>query len=222
MQVVVRATFGLAMLAACHTTEHAFADAPSGDSKSNPDDAAGSGGLTLTWSLQPAVPGSPATNISVEEVAFLLVDADITGDAGDLKSTATELHWISGTPAPAPIEFPSAPIGLYSKVSLDIDGQLADNSWWINGYATVNGTSLPFKIYDLKTLDISLDISTQLSPGQPATIPILIELDHAFDAIDFTMIDNQDGTLVLDTYDDYMPTFEANLAQSFVVKSSTQ
>jgi hypothetical protein len=220
MQVVVRATLALIIFGACHTTVHDRPDAPMGDGAKPDDSGVGSAGLSITWAVTPMVPGNPTTAISVSDIAFLLVDADITGDSGSVMSQAATLEWMDGKTPPKPIVLPSAPIGLYSKVALDIDGQLVDNSWWINGSAMVNGSNLPFKIYDRNSLPIALDIDTMLSPGKSVTVAIDVDLGHVFDAIDFSKIDNDDGTLVLDTDDDYMPTFVANLGSSFTVQTT--
>jgi hypothetical protein len=161
--------------------------------------------------------------VSIDWLAFKLVDAEVTGDAGFVRSRGEMLYWMNGTPAPEPIEFPSAPIGLYSKVALDIDGQTVDNSWWITGHATVNGTNRPFEIYYWDSLAISLDTSIQLSPGQPATIPILIKLDQAFSQVDFTQFDLETDpktgllTLSLSTNAPYMATFLQHLTSSIVI-----
>jgi hypothetical protein len=220
MQVVVRATLALSIFGACHTTGHDRPDAGTVGDGAKPDGGVGSAGLSITWAVTPMVPGNPTTAISVSDIAFLLVDADITGDSGSVTSKAATLEWMDGKTPPPPIVFPSAPIGLYSKVALDVDGQLVDNSWWINGSATVNGSNLPFKIYDRNTFPVSLDIDTMLSPGKSVTIAINVDLGHVFDAIDFSKVDNDEGTLVLSTDDDYMPTFVANLGSSFTVQTT--
>lgn len=219
MQVVVRATLALSIFGACHSPAHDRPDATIGDG-ARPDSSEGGAGLSITWAVSPSVPAAPATGVNVTDVAFLLVDANVTGDSGSVMSQATKLEWMTGMAQPKPTVFPSAPIGLYSKVALDIDGQLVDNSWWINGTAMVNGMTLPFKIYNRNTMPVSLDIDTMLSPGKSVTVAIAVDLTHAFDAIDFTKIDNDDGTLVLDTDDDYMPTFVANLVSSFDVQTT--
>jgi hypothetical protein len=229
MQVVVRATLALIIFGACHTTVHDRPDAGTVGDGAKPDaPGSGSAGLSITWAVTPNIPGNPTTEVSVTDIAFLLVDANVTGDSGSVMSPALKLEWcepstceVSGAvTSPHPVEFPSAPIGLYSKVALDIDGQLVDNSWWINGSAMVNGSNLPFKIYDRNSLPIALDIDTMLSPGKSVTVAIDVDLGHVFDAIDFSKIDNDDGTLVLDTDDDYMPTFVANLGSSFTVQTT--
>jgi hypothetical protein len=215
MQAVVRTAFLVGTICACHTSQMNTPDAAGADASTTGP------GLTVSWALQPKIPGNVKENVWVDEATFKLDSLNVTGDAASVAlPDEVDLTWDDdGTPAP--LTFPSAPTGLYSKLSLRVDGQLVDNSYWINGHVMVEGTMYPFKIYDRDYLDISLYQDETLAPGGSVEVPVLIELDHALDGIDWSKIDNESGTLVLDTLDSYMQTFRANLVQSFVIKSSS-
>jgi hypothetical protein len=212
MQAVVRIWLLGGALCACHVSSTHTPDG--GDDQ---QDAAGTG-LTVTFSVQPQVPGSPKNGVQIDEAVFKMLSLRVTGDAASVSSPSEiDLAWRAEV-APDPVVFASAPTGLYSKVSLRIDGQLLDNSYWINGTAVLNGTTYPFHIYDRNYLDVALYKDEILAPGGSVTIGVLVELDHAINDIDWSMVDLDNGTLTLDTFDGYMPTFRANLIQSFVIK----
>jgi hypothetical protein len=206
---VLRIAFLVGVVAACHTSD---SGAPDGG---NQHDAPASG-LHVNWLIKPSVPGT-ISNATVETVVFKLATLRVTGDAGSISTPASvDLHWEENE-EPKPVDFAAAPSGLYSKLALRIDGQLLDNSYWILGHVTVNGTVYPFKIYDRDYLDIPLAIAASLAPGHGANVVVRVRLDQAVGAIDWTKIDNENGTLVLDTLDAWMPTFRQKLVDAFEV-----
>lgn len=216
MQALVRTASFVVLTCACHTSAMNTPDAGDGN---NPDGAPGPAGLSVPIGIQPMTPGPLTDGVTVEEVTFKLSSLRVTGDAAQVATPAEiDLTWSDGM-EPAPVVFADAPTGLYSKETLRIDGQLVDNSYWINGHATVNGTVYPFKIYDRDYLEIYLYGNAQLQPGGSAQVPLLFELDHALEAIDWTKVELDNGVLTLDTFDSYMPTFRAKVIESFVVKS---
>lgn len=216
MQALVRTASFVVLLCACHTTA---SNHPDGGSDDDGDAQVGPAGLSIPIAIQPSTPGPVKDGVTVEEVTFKLLSLRVTGDAAQVATpTEIDLTWKDGV-EPAPVVFADAPTGLYSKETLRIDGQLTDNSYWINGHATVNGNVYPFKIYDRDYLEIYLYGDAQLAPGGSAQVPLLFELDHALESIDWSLVDNDNGTLVLDTFDSYMPTFRAKVIESFVVKS---
>ncbi len=215
MQAAVRTIFVGGLLCACHVSPM-----HSPDGGDDHPDATGAAGLSVSFATQPTVPGSPKDGVTIEEVTFKMLSMSVTGDAAQVSTPSEiDLTWKAGE-SPDTVVFASAPTGLYSKLSMRMDGQLLDNSYWINGHATVNGTTYPFKIYDRDYLEVYLYSDEMLAPGGSVTIPVLVELDQAVNDIDWTLVDNENGTLVLDTFDSYMVTFRANLTQSFVIKSS--
>jgi hypothetical protein len=214
MQAAVRTIFVGGLLCACHTSPMHTPDG--GDDE---HDAPGVAGLSVSFATQPAVPGPLQDGVTIEEVTFKMLSLSVTGDAAQVSTpNEIDLSWKAGV-SPDSVVFASAPTGVYSKLSMRMDGQLLDNSYWINGHATVNGTVYPFHIYDRDFLEIYLYSDEMLAPGGSVTIPVAVELDKAVGAIDWTLIDLDNGVLTLDTFDSYMPTFRANVTQSFVIKN---
>lgn len=217
MQALIRTALISAFACACHSSPSNTPDADDGDHQDGP---AGSAGLTVTFTIQPQTPGMVNDGISVDEVTFKLQSLRVAGDAAQVATPAElDLTWKAGV-EPAPIVFDSAPTGLYSKETIRIDGQLVDNSYWINGHATRDGTLYPFKIYDRDFLELYLYGDAMLAPGGSANVSILFELDHAIESVDWSQVDLDSGTLVLDTFDSYMQTFRAKVIESFVVKQA--
>ncbi len=215
MQALVRTALFVVLACACHTSGMNVPDG--GDNEQ--DSGAGEAGLSVPIAIQPMTPGPVSDGVTVDEVTFKLASLRVTGDAAQVATPAEiDLTWKDGV-EPAPIVFADAPTGLYSKETLRIDGQLVDNSYWINGHATVNGNVYPFKIYDRDYLEIYLYGNAELAPGGSAQVPLVFELDHALDSVDWSQVDLDNGTLILDTYDSYMPTFRAKVVESFVVRS---
>lgn len=214
MHALARTAILVVLACACHTSQMGTPDG--GD---DPHDA-GPTGLTVSFSIQPEIPGPVKDYMTVDEVTFKLQSLRVAGDAAQVATPAEiDLTW-KGEVQPAPIVFDSAPTGLYSKETLRVDGQLVDNSYWINGHVTVAGVTSPFKIYDRDYLEFYLYGDANLAPGGSAQVTVLFELDHALESIDWTKVDSDNGTYVLDTLDGYMPTFRARVIESFVVKSS--
>ena len=214
MQAVVRATLIGALLCACHTSQMNVPDG--GDDH---HDGGNGTGLSVVFSIKPQVPGDVGNNATVDEAVFKLSTLQLTGDAASVSTpNEIDLAWREGA-GPDSINFPSAPTGVYSKLSLRIDGQLTDNSYWINGHAQVNGTTYPFKIYDRDYLAIALYPDTELQPGGSAQIGVEIAIDNALGVIDWSKVDNENGTLVLDTFDSFMPTFRQKMTESFALHS---
>ncbi|HUJ57365.1 MAG TPA: hypothetical protein VLX92_02700 [Kofleriaceae bacterium] len=218
MQSVVRGVVIAALFGACGASHH---DHPDGSMPG--DDGGGSAGLTVPWSLTFDVPGDvPGSTFDaeVDEVVFKVLSLEVTGDAGSVQiPKEVDVGWDT-TSKPDAIVFPSAPVGLYSKLSIRVDGQLADNSFWINGHATVGGTTYPFKIYDRYFLTMTIDLNTMLSPDGSASIPIQVQLDQALNTLDFSKLDRDDDTITLDNGDfTTMTAFEKALEQAFVTKA---
>lgn len=215
MQAVVRTALISAIACACHVSS---SNTPDADNGNHGDGATGSAGLTVTFSIQPQTPGPVKDGVTVEEVTFKLASLRVAGDAAQVATpNEIDLSWKDGE-QPEPVLFATAPTGLYSKETIRIDGQLVDNSYWINGHATRDGNVYPFKIYDRNYLELYLYGDAMLAPGGSASISILFELDHALESVDWTQVDLDNGTLVLDTFDSYMQTFRAKVIESFVVK----
>ncbi len=175
-------------------------------------------GLTITWSARPAaIPGDAGSDITVTSMLFRISNLRVIGDAGpgDTRTSADGLQvaWSQGT-TPASIVFGDAPPGLYSHVILLADGNLTDYSYELAGTARVNGNVMPYKIHDRSPIGVSLETSTMLDPGHGTSLGIVVNIDQALQSLDFTELSNNNGTLVLDTFDDPMTDFRKKMVSS--------
>jgi hypothetical protein len=219
MQTVVRITLLAASMCACSSGTRATPDGGNPGS----DGPSGGAGLHVQWGITPAVPGQTGTNVTVKSVLFRVDDLRVIGDAGsgDPRTSREDfqLSWMENQ-QPEPIAFPDAPTGLYSKVTIQADGHLVDDSYAIAGTARVSDVTWDFQIHDREALTANIDIMTTLDPGGEANVPIRVRLDHALGVIDFSTLRQDGGHLELDTLDTQMATFRAALATSFVYDTS--
>ena len=196
-----------------------------------PDGSSGSGdgphtgaGITVPWSTNPpAFPGTVDSNISVTSATFRIATFEVIGDAGptgDTTQVGVEADWTT-TAMPMPIEFRSAPPGVYSKLSAHLDGALIDESLEISGMAQVSGNMTPFKIHDRNDVAISLDVSGTLVAGAELTFPLHVDFQKALDTVQFDKLDVDNGVLDLDTFDDQMPAFEQALVAAFTADDNS-
>lgn len=219
MQAVVRSAFLVGLACACSGSHPATPDAPSGDG------SAGIGGLYVHWWADPLIPGPVGNNVYVSSALFRLTSLRVIGDAdpGDSRTTESDFYiqWSDGK-HPFIISFHDAPSGLYSKVSMEIDGQVTSYSYEIYGNVTVNGTNKPFRVRDLNSLPISLDTSQTLEPNGAVDVTVHIDFANALGSIDYSTLSSDNGTLDLDTFDSQMPAFRDKLTQSFSLHDGTQ
>ena len=201
----------------------------------------GSSGLVVTWSANPSIPGDlgsgsgSGTSVSVSRAQFQIDTLRIIGDAGpgDPRTTANNLvalwqHDID----PSPTSFKEAPIGLYSKVSLAIDGHLVNDSVEIDGTIQIpsGGTTHPFAIRDRNILPIALDMDKTLAPGETIRLELSVDLTKGFgalDANDWSNAKNDNGTLTLATVSgDFnvlatLAKFEAGMLGGFSLRAES-
>lgn len=173
-------------------------------------------GLALSWSSEPSnIPGEVDGNVTISSMLFRVANLRVVGDAGpgDTRTSVDqiELSWGAG-PAPGDVEFNDAPTGLYSHVVMLVEGNIPAYSYEIKGTARVNGNPKPFYIHDLSPVGISMDTNTMLEPGQQTSLGIEVRIDQALQSLNFGALDDQMGTLVLDTFDDQMDDFRSKLA----------
>jgi hypothetical protein len=210
--------FGLAC--ACHATSGAEPDAAM-PPDAPPDLGAG---LHVTWSTSPTIPGTTG-NYTVSSMIFRVDSLSVIGDAGpgDPRTSKNlfELQWGDAGLHPDTIDFPDAPTGVYSQVTLLADGHLIDYSYEIYGSVQLSGVETPYKIHDRSTLTANITISTMLEPGGQAIVPLRVRVADALSVIDFTMLDTDAGVLELDTFDAQMGTFRDKLTAEFTVGDGT-
>lgn len=159
-------------------------------------DAPNQNGLSVTWSAQPALPGPLANGVTVTSLKLKLARLEVIGDTGSTTGTTTtnvDLTW-SQVQQPFPIDFFFAQPGLYSKVTLQIDGNVVAPSYEILGTVVINGTTEPFKISDTAALAVDINgYNVMLMAGRSAEVPIRVDMDDAVDAVDFGMLPTVGG-----------------------------
>ncbi len=113
--------------------------------------------------------------------------------------------------------FSNAPTGLYSQVSLAIDGHLTTDSFDIRGTATADSETKDFQISGDSPLAITVQIDRTLMPPDVATVKLRIDFTHALSVLDFKDLDTSDGKWELEDGDDQMDAFRQALGESFEV-----
>jgi hypothetical protein len=216
MQGLIRCALVAGLISACNP-----------DDTTTPDgDVTGDGGLTVRWGSRPeSWPGDLGSNVTLQSARFALDSLRVIGDAGpgDPRTTkdAFVVRWADGEAPPQDIEFQSAPTGLYSQISLQLDGNVVEESYELRGMVMVNGDLEVFQIEDSDPLAISLSIDKSLSPGAKSTIDIQIDFAHAISAVDFSSLDFNDGELQLDEGDPEIVEFRKKLVESFKTPNIT-
>ena len=219
----------LLVFAGCHQASLDAIDAPVVDT---PDAPANALGVIVPWSARPSLPGVLNDRITVSEATFHISHLQIVGDAGpgDERTTRSRysLSWNSLGP-PAPENFPNAPIGVYSKITIE----MAPYAFGQSAY-TIEGTWLeldddrdfaasprkealkPFRITDFAPLEATMDCDDTLPAGGAAMVPVRLQLLDIIAAIDFERLREDNGTLVLGAGDPQLQAFRAGLARAFV------
>jgi hypothetical protein len=195
----------------------------SGDDTALPVDASvttGSG-LVLEWGSEPRTwPADLGDGVVLERATFAFDSLRVVGDAGpgDPRTTKSgfTVRWDQVT-QPAAITFAEAPTGLYSQISLVIDGQLSGDSFDLRGRVFLDGSDWDFRIDDDSPLPVTIAIDQILSPPQVATVRLRVNFKHALDAIDFDSLDRDSGRIELGSGDPQMIVFRAKLMESFEI-----
>jgi hypothetical protein len=187
-----------------------------------PDGPVGAGGLVVQWESTPASwPAQLGDGVVLDRASFAVDNLRVIGDAGpgDPRTTASNLdvRWDSNT-QPAAITLPEAPSGLYSQLSLLIDGQLTERSYELRGEAMIGDSSVDLRIRDDDPLAFTHVIDQTLAPGGGVTITVRVKFAHALDALDLPAL-VEDGRIDLQTGDPAMVLFRAKLIESFEVET---
>ena len=218
MHGLVRCGFVAAALAACHGTDMT---APDGGAQ----DAAPSTGLFIRWSSKEPIPGDLGGDLVVTSATLRFATLELISDqgVGDPSTTAFMFSeaWGDGAML-TELTLPQAPPGLYSKVAFQIDGFVVENSIDIYGSLRNSGNPKPFEIHDLALVDVSLDCAVTLQPGGTSHIGLEADFANALGVIDFSMVPDVGGTLVLQTTDSQMEVFRDKLRDSFRVFGDQQ
>ncbi len=149
-------------------------------------------------------------------------ELEVIGDAGAGSGTRTAvtLQWGSDGSAPSPTTLPAAPPGLYSKLSLHVDGSLVGDSYTITGTVSVLGVDTPYLVHDDAELSISVPITGTLDPGTTLVVPIEIDLARAVMSLDFSNSDFDGGALTIDQNNSQIDSFRTSLRDAFELSGS--
>lgn len=186
-------------------------DAPSAS------DASPQQGLIVNFVAIPPLPGPLKSDLSVTSVVFHIQRLQVIGDNGQpMTSAPIQIGWQSEGTNPVPVDFPSAPSGLYSQVSMEIDEASFAPVYEIFGTAKVGGNTEMFHIVDRNSLDVDITgYAITLPPGRSAVLGVRLDLKDAISSIDMGMLPMVQGMRTMDTVDQQMPEFREKLDDAF-------
>lgn len=175
----------------------------------------------VAWASQPLTwPCDLGDGVILDRATFAFDSLRVVGDAGpgDPRTTATgfTVRWDDMTTPPA-IGFLEAPTGLYSQVSLVIDGNQTFDSFDLRGHVQLDGTDWEFRIIDDNPLTLTLPMEKTLSPPGTAVVNLRVSFQRALDVIDYRMLEVDEGRLHLQSGDPQMDAFRTQLVSSFEV-----
>jgi hypothetical protein len=217
MQGMIRCGLLAGLLVGCHTSDPATPDAP-------PIDGHGPPGLHVTWESEPATyPGNLEDWLTVKSVDLTAESLRVIGDAGpgDPRTTkaAFQLRWDKDD-SPQPIDFVDAPTGLYSKLSLQLDGYTLLPSLEIEGQVVLAGVTLDFEVEDRNAVPVSLDCDRMLQPGGSAVLAVKLRLHDALTSIDWESLPVHDGKIELETGNPQLDDFVEKFGRAFSIDNS--
>jgi hypothetical protein len=151
----------------------------------------------------------------VTTATFLLRSLEVVGDSGSAATTRHDLRlgW-TGESQPTAVVFGDAPPGLYSKVTLDIDGTPPSASYEIRGTALINGNPEPFRIVDDQRIQADVQVDVTLAPAGMASISVELDLRNALD-LDYDSFDVDNGVYTLGPGDPGISEFREDLERAF-------
>jgi hypothetical protein len=181
-------------------------------------------GIVIPWSSMPAtLPGNASgEDLTVHSASFTVPALELLGDAGGGSATQTSvtLAWGSDGTTPTATMLPQAPAGVYSKLSMKVDGAQIGDSYTMTGTVSVLGIDTPYLVHDDAALAIDIPVSGTLGPGQTLTLPIAVDLSAIARAIDFSKTDFENGTLVLGSDSSQIDAFRAVVKTAFAANGS--
>lgn len=208
----------VALAIGCDPGQVSMPDGGIGDAGGVPSDA-GDGGhadgsaFEIEWRTAPKVPDSAGGpwRPQFELARFDLTDVRVVGDVGVLAAATVELEF-SDDDKPATRFEPAAP-GRYATVlgriayveirgSLDVGGELG-------------GERVDFVIEDRPPPQVGLALAlgdAEVKPGETKRVRIRFDLRALVDAVDWDAVDNEDGTLELESDGPQIEAFRTALA----------
>lgn len=191
------------------------------------DDVGADGGvdatqLIVTWTASPALPGPVGARVEVHELRIAYSSLRVLGDAapGDRRTSRdfTDAEWESDR-TPRPIDFPSAPPGLYASVELGVGGGPEELA--IHGTVDLGGGApIPFEIEDEASNPVVLDLAVDLRPGASATVPLVVDLGPVLAAVPFEQLPVVAGHISLHRDDPRMGPVRAAMAAAVTVAAA--
>jgi hypothetical protein len=161
-------------------------------------------------------PGDLGNGLSIARAIVALDNLRVVGDAapGDPRTTVSsrEIVWEEAA-LPAPIAFGDAPGGMYSQLSLRIDGHVAGPSIDVRG--TTMGTE--YRIVDDMPSAVTLPIDVEFQPPSPTVIRLAVDFETVLRALDFSVIPPENGRIELDNGNPQMAVFRARLVENIRV-----
>jgi len=196
----------------------------SGDDTHVPDPDAsggGTGGLVVQWASTPeSWPGDVDNGATIERASFALDSLRVVGDAGpgDPRTTASGfmVRWDENT-VPSAVMFADAPSGLYSQISMAIDGHTTTETFELRGHVNIDGTDYEYGIDGDAPLTATIQIEEMLTPPATATVRLRIDFKKALGSLDFKTLPVDGGRIELDDSDPEMVDFRKKLVESFTV-----
>lgn len=207
----------LLLLAACQSGSPAAPDAPIVPDSGTPAKL----GIYVAWSAKPSLPGALDDKLSVADATFQLSQLELIGDAEPGSESTTHSKYLLAWDAlgtPKPEEFPEAPVGMYSKITVSMASVgLGALAYQIHGIWRDGGVAYPFRIEDRLPLRTTLDCQQMLAAGSWASIAISVELEDPISHVDFKRLPVDAGGMVLATGDLQLLDFRDRLTKAFKV-----
>lgn len=184
--------------------------------------------MLLSWGAQPSLPGALNDRLSVTAATFNIRHLQILGDAapGDSRTTHSNytISW-SAQGRPEREVFREAPVGVYSKITVELKTTPGASTYVIEG--TWLDDDEPgdddepeirrFRIQDMGPVNIMLDCDQTLGAEVAAEVTIRLALLDALSSIDFRRLDEEDGVYVLKNPSLQLPMFRDRLARAFMI-----
>jgi hypothetical protein len=213
----------LLVLIGCQPADESSVDAP-GDTVP-PDGSSTERGVLLSWGAQPSLPGALNDRISVSEATFNIMHLQIVGDAGDSRTTRSRysISW-SAEGRPEREEFNDAPVGRYSKITIDMRATpgvaytyTIDGTWTDDDDDDDEGEVRRFRIQDPLPVTITVDCDRTLAAGGAAMVSIRLALLDALNGVDFRRLDPEDGVYLLRIPNPQLTQFRERLTRAFML-----
>jgi hypothetical protein len=188
-------------------------------------DSANGTGLSLAFSVDPAVPGTLLPGVTIDRVDLAIKDLRLTGDAASATDDRTRAGYLAiswrDQHQPYPAAFPKAPPGQYSKIAFILENDTGQ-SFVIKGTVTIADTMHNYVIQDDHDVDVSVPMDVMLPVGGTATDTLQVHMVGVLTGVNWeNAVLEPDGTLQL-TSDTDLSAVRNNLGAAFTAASTNQ